>query len=195
LRGDGHDASAPAGSARSYQCLEPGWANLANTPLRRSKIFVHEGGISTPLILHWPRGIAARGKLRHQPGHVVDLLPTILELAGSSKPTERHGSAVPPAHGRSLVPMLTQNQQVGHESLWWFHSGNRAIRMGDWKLVSEKDRAWELYNLAADRGESHDLAAEQPRRVHQLEAVWQDRLHAFRELAYPASSEAAPNKE
>ena len=86
LRGDGHDPAAPPGSAHWYRCLEPPWANLANAPLRRSKIFVHEGGISTPLVVHWPRGIAAQGELRHNPGHVVDLLPTLLELAGGRKP-------------------------------------------------------------------------------------------------------------
>lgn len=187
LRGDGHDENAPPGSARSYLCLEPGWANLANTPLRRSKIFVHEGGIATPLILNWPRGIAARGELRHAPGHLVDLLPTILEVTGSSKPAEWQGQPLPPGHGQSLVPLLAQDRPGSERTLWWFHTGNRAIRQGDWKLVSEKDQPWELYNLATDRSESHDLAAEQPQRVGQMEAAWLERLQAFRKLAYPES--------
>ena len=97
LRGDGHDPHAPPGSAKSYQCLEAGWANLANAPLRRSKIFVHEGGISTPLIVHWPAGIAARGELRHNPGHLIDLVPTILEVVGGEKPSTFSGAVVPPA--------------------------------------------------------------------------------------------------
>src|SRR5205085_5534936 len=77
VRGDGHDPAAPAGSAKTFQCLEPPWANLANAPLRKSKIFTHEGGISTPLIVHWPAGVTARGELRHTPGHFVDLAPTL----------------------------------------------------------------------------------------------------------------------
>ncbi len=183
LRGDGHDPSAPPGSAKWYQCLEPPWANLANAPLRRSKIFVHEGGISTPLIVHWPRGIAARGELRHNPGHVVDLVPTILELAGGSKPSTWNDRPVPPAPGRSLVAALGRDHSVDHEYLWWFHSGNRAIRLDDWKLVSEGEGPWELYNLATDRGESHDLAGKQPERVRQMEQAWKDRLEQFRALA------------
>src|SRR5262249_44431487 len=83
VRGDGHDPAAPPGSAHTFLCLEPPWANLANAPLRKSKIFTHEGGISTPLIVHWPAGISQRGELRHSPGHMVDVVPTLLELTGS----------------------------------------------------------------------------------------------------------------
>jgi arylsulfatase len=183
LRGDGDDPSAPAGSRRTFKCLEPGWANLANAPLRRSKIFVHEGGISTPLIVHWPAGIRAVGQLRHNPGHVIDLVPTILELVGGSKPTVWNGEPIPPAPGRSLVPALAGDGAVARDYLWWFHSGNRAIRVGDWKLVSEKDRPWELYNLAADRGESNDLSAKEPGKASQLERAWSERLEEFRALA------------
>lgn len=183
LRGDGHDPTAPPGSSRWYQCLEPGWANLANTPFRRSKIFVHEGGISTPLIVHWPRGIAARGELRHNPGHLVDLLPTILELVGGAKPTTWDDRPIPPAPGRSLVGAFTRDNSVGHDYLWWFHSGNRAIRVGDMKLVSEgQGGAWELYDLSRDRCESKNLAAEQPERARELEQLWQARLSEFRAL-------------
>ena len=180
LRGDGDDPAAPPGSWRTFRCLEPGWANLANAPLRRSKIFVHEGGINTPLIVHWPQGIRARNELRHNPGHVIDLVPTILELAGGNKPAEWHGAAIPPAPGRSLVPALTADGSVAHDYLWWFHSGNRAIRVGDWKLVSEGDRPWELYDLATDRSELHDQAQHDQDRVRAMEQTWKDRLEEFR---------------
>jgi arylsulfatase len=194
LRGDGHDPEAPPGSARSYQCLEPGWANLANAPLRRSKIFVHEGGIATPLIMYWPRRITACGQLRHAPGHVVDLLPTILEVTGSKKPDAWQDQPLPPGHGRSLVPLLTQDQQDANRELWWFHTGNRAVRIGNWKLVSEKDQPWELYDLANDRSESHDVAGDQPQRVDRMQAAWLARLETFRQLAYPEPAPPASDK-
>jgi arylsulfatase A-like enzyme len=183
LRGDGHDPHAPAGSAKSYLCLEPPWANLANAPLRRSKIFVHEGGIATPLIVHWPLGIAARGELRHNPGHVIDLVPTLLEVVGGEKPSTLAGVPVPPAPGRSLATAFARDGSVSHDDLWWFHTGNRAIRIGDWKLVSQGDSPWELYDLNHDRSETHDLAHEQPERVHQMEQAWTERLEEARSLA------------
>jgi len=187
LRGDGNDPAAPVGSWRSFVCLEPGWANLANTPFRRSKIFVHEGGISTPLILNWPRGIAERGTLRHATGHVVDLTPTILDVAGASKPAVWKGQNAPPLHGRSLAPLLAKDSLEPRGDLWWFHSGHRAIRSGDWKLVSEDRGEWELYDLARDRGESNNLITSQPEIAQKLEQAWKDRLAEFRRLAYPDS--------
>jgi arylsulfatase len=102
VRGDGNSKTAIPGSAQSYLCLEAGWANLANTPLRLSKIYVHEGGISTPLIAHWPAGISGKGELRHAPGHLIDLLPTILDLAGIPR-KQLAPTAAPPLPGKSLV--------------------------------------------------------------------------------------------
>ena len=84
VRDDGHDPTAPAGSWATHLCLGPGWSTVANTPFRRHKTWVHEGGIATPFIVHWPRGIRARGELRRDPGHVIDVVPTTLELAGTS---------------------------------------------------------------------------------------------------------------
>jgi arylsulfatase A-like enzyme len=184
LRGDGHDPAAPPGSARSYLCIEPPWANLANTPFRRSKIFVHEGGIATPLVVHWPAGALARGELRHNPSHVVDLVPTILDWCGGSQPAEWHGRPMPVAPGRSLVPAMAKDNSVEHDCLWWYHSGNRAIRIGDWKLVSEGERGpWELYDLSVDRGESNNLAGGNPFVVNELEKAWLERLETCRALA------------
>jgi arylsulfatase A-like enzyme len=176
VRGDGNDPAAPPGSAKSFLCIEPPWANLANTPLRKSKIFTHEGGIATPLIVHWPAGFAARGELRHTPGHLVDIVPTLLELTAVTAPTSANGEARPPLSGRSLMPALTQDVRIERDGLWWHHQGNRAFRVGDWKIVaSGPDAPWELYDLATDRGESHDLAAAQPGRVQELAAQWAER--------------------
>ncbi len=184
LRGDGNDPTAPPGSAKTFLCIEPGWANFANTPLRRSKIFVHEGGISTSLIVHWPAGISAKGEFRRNPGHVTDLVPTILEAAGGKKPDMWNGRPIPPAPGHSLLPAFAKDGSVDHEYLWWYHSDNRAIRMGDWKLVSAGlDSPWELYNLSTDRSETHDLSGQYPEKVKELADAWMSRLDEFRGLA------------
>ncbi|MHB1559199.1 MAG: arylsulfatase [Isosphaeraceae bacterium] len=182
VRDDGHDPLAPAGSAASHLCLGPGWSTVANTPFRRHKTWVHEGGISTPLIAHWPRGIAARGELRRNPGHVIDLVPTILAAAGVESATAvgtaepRAARQAPPMPGKSLLPAFARDGAVTHEALWWEHEGNRAIRVGDWKLVAERDAPWELFDLAADRTETHNLAEKQPEQVRELAARWQ-RMH------------------
>ena len=192
VRGDGHDLQAAPGSAGSYLCLGPGWSTMCNTPFRRHKIWVHEGGISTPLIVHWPQGIAARGELRHDVGHVVDIVPTLLEAAGANR-GERPAGA-PPLPGHSLVPAFARDGAVQREYVFFHHQGNRALRMGDWKLVSARDDgdAWRLYDLARDRGEGRDQAAAQPERVRAMAARWQELEDEFRRQAGPPPSNPAP---
>jgi arylsulfatase A-like enzyme len=184
IRGDGHDPEAAPGSAKSFLCLGPGWSTAANSPFRLHKSWVHEGGISTPLIVHWPRGLAARGELRHNPGHLIDLAPTVLELAGGRWATAWEGRPIPPPPGKSLVPVFSKDGAVSHDCFWWFHETNRAVRVGDWKLVSVgKDRLWELYDLRTDRAEMNDLAKAQPARARELEQVWLKKMEEFRQLA------------
>lgn len=178
VRGDGHDSQAEPGSADTYLCLGPGWSTMCNTPFRMHKTWVHEGGACTPLIIHWPRGINGRGELRHDPGHVIDLLPTMLDLAGLDIPESQEV----PFPGRSLVPTFAGDTDWERE-LWWYHEGNRALRYGDWKLVAARDKAWELFNLAEDRCETHNLAEEQPGRVNELEARWESILDEIRKVA------------
>jgi arylsulfatase len=193
VRGDGHDPSAPPGSAKSYLCLGPGWSSAANTPLRRHKTWVHEGGISTPLIAHWPAGITARGELRHNPAHFIDVVPTVLEVTGAKKPQTIGGQSVPPAPGKSLVSAFQKDGTVSHDYLWWLHEDNRAIRVGDWKLVALAKGPWDLYNLATDRGESQNLAAKYPDKVRELSALWNKQTATTRELALTDLPPAAPN--
>lgn len=182
VRDDGHDPLAEPGSAGSYLCLGPGFSSAANTPFRRHKTWVHEGGIATPLIMSWPKGLPARGELRTTPGHLIDLVPTLLELAGAAfPPTE--GDPAPPLPGKSLVPLFKQDRELGRDFLWWLHEGNRAVRVGNWKLVASKDDPWELYDLSVDRIESRNLAGEHPERVRQLESLWNAQLSSFSELA------------
>lgn len=189
VRHGGHDRSAPPGSAASYLCLGPGFSSLANTPFRRHKTWVHEGGIATPLIVHWPAGIRAHGELRHTPAHLIDVVPTVLDLAGIAKPHEWAGQPIPPAPGRSLVPAFAADVTVPRDCLWWLHEGNRAIRCGDWKLVAAKGEPWELYDLAKDRAESANQAASHPELVTEMERKWNGQVAEMtRQLGSPAPS-------
>lgn len=183
VRGDGHDPKADPGSADTHLCLGPGWSTTCNSPFRRHKTWTHEGGISTPLVVSWPVGIPARGELRHNPGHVIDIVPTLVALAGGSVPTEIEGSPVPPPPGRSLVPAFLKDGSVSHPLLWWLHEGHRAIRIGDWKAVSAKGEPWSLYNLKKDRAEQDDLSTLQPNRRDALAAEWERLTADFTRLA------------
>ncbi|WP_146450487.1 arylsulfatase [Bythopirellula polymerisocia] len=179
VRGDGHDPQALAGSANSFLCLGPGWSRASNTPFRRHKTWVHEGGIATPLVVHWPAGIKSHGELRHTPGHLIDLAPTIVELAGGVWPERFQGLTVPPTPGRNLANSFASDQTIERDCLWWLHEGNRALRMGDWKLVAAKGEPWELYNLAIDRPENNNLAAEKPEKVQLLQSQWNEMTNEF----------------
>ena len=184
VRGDGHDPHAECGTGATFLSIGPGWSSLANTPFRRHKTWVHEGGISTPLIVHWPKGIAARGELRHTPGHLIDLMPTILEAAGGKRLERWEGQPVPPAPGKSLIPLFVKDGTVAHDSLWWLHEGNRALRVGDWKIVAAgKDSPWELYDLSSDRSESKNLAKNKPEKVSELAAIWTKQLAEYTAMA------------
>lgn len=184
IRGDGHDPTVPAGSAKSFLGLGPGWSTMSNAPFRMHKSWVHEGGISTPLIVHWPAGISEKGGIRHLTGHVIDLLPTIVDVAKTKRFETINEQLVPTPPGVSLTAAFAGDTTATRQELWWYHSGNRAIRIGDWKLVSwGEDRSWELFNLKTDRSESHDLAKMHPEKVKELEAAWQARLAEFHELA------------
>ena len=169
---DGRDNGDPTAATSAWYCGES-WANLQNTPFRRYKHYNHEGGISSPLIAHWPAGIAARGEFRTQPGHVIDLMPTVVELGRATYPATFHGHPILPPEGRSLVPAFT-NQPLAREALFWEHEGNAAVRVGDWKLVRQgRTSPWELYDLTADRTELHNLAGTQPARASELAARWE----------------------
>ena len=191
IRGKGHDPALPPGSAGTYLCLGPGFSSVANTPFRRHKTWVHEGGIASPWIVHWPRGGAAAGGLRPQPVHVIDVAPTVLEVAGVTAPVEHDGAAVPPMQGRSFVRAIADaSAPPAHDALWWCHEGHRAVRVGDSKLVAERNRPWELYDLARDRTETRNRASAEPERVDALEAEWNRIAEECRALAASDGSEA-----
>jgi arylsulfatase A-like enzyme len=192
VRGDGHDPSAAPGSAATFLCLGPGWSTAANTPFRLHKSWVHEGGVSSPLIVHWPAGIRDRGKLRHTPAHFIDVVPTLLELAGVDGKSlgANKGESPPPLPGRSLVDALARDIVVPRDYLYFHHIDHRALRVGDWKLVSaggtKGEGPWELYDLKTDRCEMTDLATRHPERVQQMARQWRACEDAFRRQAGPA---------
>jgi arylsulfatase A-like enzyme len=166
------EKGARAGTPESYLSYGLPWANASNTPFRLYKHWVHEGGISTPFIARWPSVIKQKGKLTNQPGHLIDVMATCLDVAGVEYPKTFNGKPITPLEGKSLRPIFEGRQRVGHQAIFWEHEGNRAVREGKWKLVSKYPGAWELYDLEADRTELKNLAASQPDRVKRMSAMY-----------------------
>jgi arylsulfatase len=167
-----HQDTELPGSIDTFDYVAQGWGWAQNAPFRRYKTWTHEGGISTPLIARWPNVIKS-GSLTHQVGHVVDFMPTLLDVTGATYPEERNGEAVLPTDGLSLLPVFAGKERDGHKSLCWYLYGNRAVRQGKWKLVwGDNVRQWELFDMELDRTETNDLATQHPARVKQMEADW-----------------------
>jgi len=162
------------GGPDTYVAYGRGWAQVSNTPFREYKHWTHEGGISTPLIAHWPDGVAAArlGRWEAQPGQLVDLMATCLDVAGARYPAEFRGEKIKPLEGASLRPVFAGKSIERTKPLVWEHEGNRALRDGKWKLVAKENQPWELYDLNLDRGEQRDLAAADPERVQKMSATW-----------------------
>lgn len=171
----GRMEGANPGDAQSDVFIGECWATLNNTPFTRYKHFTDEGGISTPLIAHWPASISGerRGTLEKQPGHLIDILATCVDVAGAEYPKEFKGKPITPREGTSLRPAFTGQKLNRSQPLFWEHEGNRAIREGDLKLVALENQPWRLYDLAADRSEQNDLATSRPDEVKSLAGKWQ----------------------
>jgi arylsulfatase len=164
------------GASDTYHAYGEAWANVSNTPFREYKHWVHEGGISTPLVAHWPAGIPAarRNALEPQPAHLIDLMATCVDLAGATYPATRDGEKIHPLEGASLRPALSGRPLARKEPIFFEHEGNRAVRDGQWKLVAKGPAgAWELYDMAADRTEMNNLAARETARVKTMVAQWE----------------------
>lgn len=170
---DNRKNGLPPGGVDSYMSYGLSWANASNTPFRRFKHWVHEGGIATPLIAYWPAVIKNAGSFTHQPGHIIDIMATCLDVAGIRYPKTFKGKELIPLEGKSLLAIFKGKQRDGHEAIYWEHEGNRAVRQGKWKLVAAHNDPWELYDLEADRTELNNLAAQYPQKVEQLKAMYE----------------------
>jgi len=149
------------------------WGNLSNTPFRLYKHWVHEGGVSTPLVAHWPKVVKQAGKLTDQTGHIIDIMATCCDVAGAEYPATFKDKKLTPLEGKSLLPILQGKTRPEHDALFWEHGGNKAVRAGKWKLVSRARGAWELYDMQKDRTELVDLAGKNPAKVAELKAKYE----------------------
>ena len=172
------------------------WAVASNTPFRKYKRYSHEGGIATPLIVHWPKGIKKKGTLDRKPGHLVDIMATCLEVSGANYPESRNGVPVIPLRGISLMDSFRGESREGHEFIFWEHEGHGAIRKGNWKFVSDNpldDSLWELYNLKSDRTETNNLAGKKPELVNELKVLWEKTAYETKVWPKPSKATAKRN--
>jgi arylsulfatase A-like enzyme len=170
-----HFGNTPAlmpGPENTYQSYGTAWANLSNSPFRLYKHWIHEGGIATPLIFHWPAGMGQRNAVRHTPGYLPDIMATILDVTGTEYPQTWQGQPIEPLEGHSLLPAFSR-ELADRPPMFWEHEGNAAVRIGKWKLVRKYPGPWELYDMERDRTELNDLAAAQPERVQDMAAQYE----------------------
>jgi len=169
----GNNPNLMPGAENTYQSYGAAWANLSNTPFRLYKHWIHEGGIATPLIAHWPAGIQDQGGIRHTPGYLPDIMATLLDVTGTPYPDQRNGQSVPALEGTSLRAAFDADG-LPDRPMFWEHEGNAAVRVGQWKLVRKFPDPWELYDLDTDRTELHDRSADYPERVQEMLSLFHE---------------------
>ena len=176
------------GSPDGYTAYGLNWANASNTPFREYKHWVHEGGIASPLIVHWPEKIKTAGEFRNEPAHLIDIMATCVDASGGDYPQEYNQHAIQPMEGKSLLPAF-ENKPLDREAIYWEHEGNRAIRLGKWKLISKANKKssfiwdkvdelplenWELFDMEKDRTEMFDVAQQNSELVNKMAVMWQE---------------------
>jgi arylsulfatase A-like enzyme len=189
-----NSGSGPIGTAFSYLRCGRGWANAQNTPFREYKHYIHEGGIHTSFIAHWPDGISEKGTFRDQPAHLIDIMPTLVEVSGATYPTTYNGNEIHPMQGVSLIPAFN-NQSLERDTLYWEHEANRGIRISNMKCVAKVDplrtflpadhNKWELYDLSVDPTELNDLAVQNPQELNEMIAFWEKWANEKKILPWP----------
>ncbi|MBA2115179.1 Arylsulfatase [Planctomycetes bacterium FF15] len=182
---------------RSYWCYDTGWSHVGNTPFRLHKQNQHEGGISSPLIAHWPTGLKTKpGAITDQPAHLIDFMATCVDLGKTEYPSSWPKRKLEPLQGLSLTPILAGETRQPHEFLYFHFANNRAIRQGKWKVVTHRASQWELYDTEKDGTELNDLADEYPQRVKELSQLWHKTAvetdHLSGKLIRPVSGKAPP---
>ena len=161
------------GGPQTFMSYDLPWANASNTPFRRFKRWTHEGGISTPLILSWPARIREPG-IVHSPVHLIDIMPTCLDAAAARHPSERAGQQTIPLEGESMLPAIERREWARERPIVWEHEGSRAVRQGQWKLVSAIGGGWELYDMERDRTELDDLYVRNRSKAQELEKLYNE---------------------
>lgn len=164
---------ASIGSRHSWAAYGKSWGNVSNTPYRYYKKMTHEGGVITPMIVHWPVGIENEGIITQEPVHIIDVMPTLLQITGSTYPEDFKSKKLAPLPGNSFIPLLYGEKQNPQKEMYWEHEGNQAVRVGDMKLVRRHKQGWELYCLKEDPTELHDIAADHPGKFKELQAKWE----------------------
>jgi arylsulfatase len=171
--GGGNDSDVNLKDAPLFTTIGQAWANASNTPFRRYKHYVHEGGISTPLIIHWPNGITKRSQMIHSPSYLIDIMPTVLEVSGAEYPEVYKGNAIFPIEGQSVLPLLREGEWQEHKIMFWEHESNCSLRMGRYKVIQKYDTGnWELYDLEDDRSELNDLSESMPGLLRSMTETW-----------------------
>ncbi|MCX6327480.1 MAG: arylsulfatase [Bacteroidia bacterium] len=183
-----------SGDADTWTAYGVEWANVSNTPFRLYKHWTHEGGIASPLIVQWPKGITMKGELRKQPSHLIDIMATCIDIAGIDYPKQFNGNTIQPYEGKSLVSAFN-NKEIKRDFIFWEHEGNRAIRKDNWKLVSRTEKIkkftetdqkmWELYDLDKDPSETVNLASKYPEKVKELSEKWEKEALRTRAKPWP----------
>ena len=173
------------GSRHSWAAYGKSWGNVSNTPYRYYKKMTHEGGVITPMIVHWPGGIENEGLITHEPVHIIDVMPTLLQITGSTYTEDFKDKKFAPLPGNSFIPLLYGEKQNPRKEMYWEHEGNQAVRIGDMKLVRRHKQEWELYNLNEDPTELHDIAADHPGKFKELQAKWEKWAEDFEIREWP----------